>query len=1155
MPKEEVTRKLRAILSADVKGYSLLMADDEAFTVKTLKFYRKVMSAQIVRYKGRVVDTPGDNLLSEFASVVDAVQCAVEIQKILKVKNEDLSSDKRLEFRIGVNIGDVIQDGDSIYGAGVNVAARIEGLADAGGVCISRNAYDHVKDKLSFGYEYLGEHEVKNIKDPVRVYKVLMNPEDAGKLIGDVPTPATKKWVWATGVLALIVIISVVWQVYQKMTEPEFEPARIEEMAFPLPEKPSIAVLPFKNLNDDSSQDYIAVGITENIISALSNISDMFVIASGSTLTYKGKPVKIQHVSEELSVRYVLEGSAQKFGNRVRVNAKLIDATTGHYLWSEKYDRELHDIFALQDEITHKIIVELQVKLTEGEQARVSQKSTTNLEAWNYANRGLAFWLRTSKENNAKAMKLFEKAVELDPNYVWAWVKLAWTHVMAAKPGWSSSPSEHRKKVFEISKNVLILDESDSDVHALLGLSYLMQGEYDKAITEGEKSLVLGPTNAQAHVLLAVSMNAVGRFDDVIRLVKKAMRLHPYYPAYYLQWLGGAYRMTGRYEDALIAYNQLLDRSRNGEYPIIAAHLFLADLYSEFGKENEARTHTAEIIKIEPRFSLEGISKVSTYGYKDPVHLERRLKALRKAGIPDKPPLTIHDKPSIAVLPFDNLSEDPEQGYLADGMTDELIGDLAKIDRIFVISRNSVFTYKGKAINIQQVAKELNVQYVLEGSIQRSGSKVRIRAQLIDGKTDHHLWAESYDGVMDDIFYLQDKISNEIISALKVKLDTGGIEQSKEKETHDIRAYEYFLKGWNHYLLTTKNDFLKAIELFHKALEMDPDYNRVYAALALVYWEGVIQSSGDWLDSLDDHSGVVNKNVVMAQKYLNRSLKDPTPIAYAISSRLLLDKRKYKEAKSQAQKGISLNQSNLSARFSLVDALIFSGQPEQALSQIEEILWLDPINPARAYIALSLAYYCMDNLQKAYEYIEKAKNHNPMIGCDIRAVIYANKGMKDEALTAAVACQPPFWDNIRWRMMSFQFNDKVLAQKVADGLYSAGVPGKASGYYKIFDEYKLNGDEIRNLLFNKKIQTHSYRGDKMFLSFLDNNVCTYTGPKPTEKGAYWIEKDSIWLDMPLLFYGEKCQAEVYRYPDESGEVFGPYFLESSFNVFPFSILE
>jgi adenylate cyclase len=620
-----------------VKGYSRLMGEDEEATIHTLTEYRKIISDQVKQHEGRVVDSPGDNVLAEFASVVDALKCAVDTQKEIAEQNESLPENRKMMFRIGVNLGDVAEEGERIYGDGVNVAARIEGLADPGGICISRSAYDQIRKRLSLGYEYLGEHSVKNIDEPVRVYRVLTAPEYAGRVIGE-KTAAGKKWrrLAYAAVACLIVVAGglIAWNIYLQKSR-RVEPADIEKMAFPLPDKPSIAVLPFKNLSNDPAQDYIAVGITENIISALSNISDMFVIASDSTSTYKGKAVKIQQVSEELGVRYVLEGSAQKSGNRVRVTAQLIDATTGHYLWTEKYDRELQDLFDLQDEITHRIIVELQVKLTEGEQARVSQKSTTNLEAWSYANRGLTIWMHISKENNTKAMELFKQAVELDPNYVWAWVRLAWTHVVAADRGWSQNPSEDFKIFLEISKKVLAMDESNSDVHALLGLAYLLQKEPEKAIAEGEKAIVLGPTNAQAHVLLAVTMNDVGRFDEAIRLVEKAMRLHPYYPAYYLSWLGGGYRMTGRYEDALTVYKQLLDRSQKGEFPAVDAHLYLVELYTEMGREDEARAHAAEIFKIEPGFSLKRIRSINSFDYQDPALLERRLKVLRKAGLSD----------------------------------------------------------------------------------------------------------------------------------------------------------------------------------------------------------------------------------------------------------------------------------------------------------------------------------------------------------------------------------------------------------------------------------------------------------------------------------------------------------------------------------------
>jgi tetratricopeptide (TPR) repeat protein len=429
---------------------------------------------------------------------------------------------------------------------------------------------------------------------------------------------------------------------------------------------------------------------------------------------------------------------------------------------------------------------------------------------------------------------------------------------------------------------------------------------------------------------------------------------------------------------------------------------------------------------------------------------------------------------------------------------------------------------------------------------------VRIRAQLINGKTDHHIWSESYDGVMDNIFDLQDKITGEIVTALKIKFDVGRIGHSKKKETQDVRAYEYFLKGWNHYLRATANDFKKAIHLYEKALEIDPEYSRAYAALALVYWEGVgLGSSGYWLYSMAGPVSAVNQNLVLAVKYLNKAMKFPTSIAYAVSSQILLFKRQYKKAIAQAEKAVSQDPNSLAARFALARALIMFGQPEQALNHIEALLRFDPINPARAFTEFGLAYFCMGNLQAAYEYIERAKIHNLMIGCDVRAVVYASKGMKDDASKAASECQPPYWDKISLRMMYYPFKDKDLAQKFANGLYSTGVFGEASGYPKIYDEYRISEGEIKNLLTNKKVQVF-VSGSTWSLELSDNNVCTYTGLQPTEVGRYWFEKDSIWLDMPQRFYGEKCQANVYKNPDGSWEVGNLYFFVSSFGIFPFS---
>jgi len=528
MPTEdEVTRKLRAILSADVKGYSLLMADDEALTVKTLKSYRKVMSAQIVRHKGRVVDTPGDNLLAEFASVVDAVQCAVEVQKILKKKNKDLPENKRLEFRIGVNIGDVIQDGDNLYGEGVNIAARIEGLADQGGVCISRNAFDHIRNKLNYGYEYLGEHNVKNIETPVRVYKVLMASEDAGKLIGDKPKPVAKNWIWATIVVAMAVMTSVVWLIYQNVAKPDIEPASVEKMAYPLPDKPSIAVLPFINMSDDPNQEYFGDGLAEDLITDLAKISGLLVISRNSTFVYKDKSIGTKQIAENLGARYMLEGSVRKVGDQVRINAQLIDAPTQHHLWAERFDGPLSDIFSLQDKIARKIVASLAVKLTELEQEHVYRKETDNIKAYDALLKGTDLMKRYSPDRTVKAIPYFEEAIKLDPNYSRAYAGLAEAYIFAGIYGGRIVGLSPRECFLRSEHNREISMRNPTYGSYMVNAYFFLpvQRRWEEAIADGERGAALAPKESSALHALGWALIWGGRPEEAADVAGTALRV------------------------------------------------------------------------------------------------------------------------------------------------------------------------------------------------------------------------------------------------------------------------------------------------------------------------------------------------------------------------------------------------------------------------------------------------------------------------------------------------------------------------------------------------------------------------------------------------------------------------------------------------------
>jgi TolB-like protein/class 3 adenylate cyclase len=678
MTTQEVKRKLAAILSADVKGYSRLMGEDEEGTIRTLNAYKEVITGFVQKHQGRVVGTAGDSMLAEFASVVDAVRCAVGIQEELKDRNKELSEDRRMEFRIGVNLGDVVENGDTIYGDGVNIAARLESLAEAGGICISGTAYDQVENKLSLGYQYLGEQTVKNIAKPVRVYRVLMEPGAAGKVIGE-KKAKPRQWQMATMglVIGVIVVVAavVIWKLYtppapkpevapkekvivsqpekvtatvppskevtpkekavpalpEKVTKPtpfpvpKMEVASKEKMAFPLPDKPSIAVLPFVNMSGDPKKDYLSDGITEEIINALSKLPTIFVIARNSTFTYKGKPVKVQQVSEEMGVQYVMEGSVQWSGDRVRITVQLIDALKGHHLFSERYDRELKDIFALQDEISMKALMAMRVALR-GEDARRSEKETKNLDAYLKLQQAWEHIQVVNKDKVALARPLVEEALALDPGYASAYAALANVNIGEVYVGASKSPRESLDRAEELAKKALTLNDSNFYAHTILSLTYIFKKQFDKAISPAEKAVALSPNSAWACFMFGTALFHSERFEEAIPHFKKSLRLSPIPIGQCLNNLAGAYRFLGRYDEAIATFKKLLQLQPD----YLPARASLAATYVMAGREEEARAEAAEVMRIDPQFSLERFAK--TFPFRQAL-VDQLVEAWRKAGL------------------------------------------------------------------------------------------------------------------------------------------------------------------------------------------------------------------------------------------------------------------------------------------------------------------------------------------------------------------------------------------------------------------------------------------------------------------------------------------------------------------------------------------
>jgi adenylate cyclase len=896
-----------------------------------------------------------------------------------------------MEFRIGVNLGDVIEEGERIYGDGVNIAARLEALADPGGICISKTAFDQIETKLPLGYEFLGEQDVKNIPKPVGAYRVLMEPRVtvAEEIEKEKAVPVwRRKAILAGGAaLVLVVIALAVWNFYFR---PSMEPASVERMAFPLPDKPSIAVLPFVNMSEDPKQEYFSDGLTDQIINSLTKLPHLFVIARISTFTYKGKPVKVQKVAEDLGVRYVLEGSVQRSADRVRITAQLIDAITGHHLWSERYDRELKDIFTLQDEITMKIINALQVELTEGEQVRLWQKrSTKNLKAYLKFLEGQSYQYRQTKEDNTRARQLFEEAIALDPGFANAYVSLGYAHWSDARYGWVESRAKSIKIAFEYAQKAIELDDTLDIAYTLIGGIYLLKRQHEKNIAQAERAFVLNPNGAHNNAFMAGALGCSGRWEESIGYAEKAMRLAPFPPVWFYWILGRSYFMTGQYEKAVETFKKAVHVSPD----YLTAHAFLAASLSSLDRRAGAAAEADEVLRINPKFSLDSYAK--TIPYKNKADIERYLAALRKAGLPKSPPLPLPDKPSIAVLPFVNMSGDPEQEFFSDGITEEIITALAKTPKMFVIARTSSFKYKGKEVDVRTVGRELGVRYVLEGSVRKSEDQLRITAQLVDAKTGNHFWAERYDRGLKDIFAIQDEITIKIINALKVELTEGETDRFAAKGTHNLMAYLTFFRGREHWRRQTKEGNISARRLMKEAIALDPEFPSPYALLANTHMMDVFfQTTKSPKQSLKRAEQLLQKAIA-----LDDSLAPP----HALLGFLYTMLRQHDKGVAEGRRAVALNPNGALEHGYLSGILRYSGRCEEAVQMREKSIRLNPFPHGAYFRGLASAYNCVGRYEEAIAACNKALNLNPndLLTHIVLTVAYSLSSRGDEARAEA----------------------------------------------------------------------------------------------------------------------------------------------------------
>jgi TolB-like protein/Tfp pilus assembly protein PilF len=584
---QHAERRLAAILAADVVSYSRLMSADEAGTLAALKVLRRsLFDPKIAEYGGRVVKLMGDGALAEFPSAVHAVQCATEVQQQLAERYADMSGQPQIRFRIGINLGDIIIDGDDIYGDGVNIAARLEGLAEPGSICIASNVYEQLEGKLDIVFEDGGKHQVKNIPRPVHVWR---------------------------------------WRPSGAVAEHAAQHGAVQ----PPSDKPSIAVLPFENMSDDPEQEYFSDGVTEDIITELSRYPDFLVIARNSTFVYKHKRVDLREIAQNLGVQSVLEGSVRRIGKNVRVSAQLIDATTGAHLWAERYDRTLEDIFAVQDEITETIVGALGLALEETRIKRSRRKDPSSLDAYDKTLQAWAHFWRFNKEDNSEARRLAEEAIALDAGYARAHAIVAWTYLMDFTSHWVDDPDRTLAQAYETARKAVTLDDHNAYAFLGLGASENWLGRHDQAIANMRRAIELNPSDADAHATFANVLVFAGCAGEALEELETAMRLNPHYPGSYMQFLGRAYFTQRRYEEAETAFERAV--TVNPGWPW--AHLVLAATRAALGKLEEAEAEVAEARNISPALTLRHAPKA--WPFKNREDFDHVLEMLRKAGLPE----------------------------------------------------------------------------------------------------------------------------------------------------------------------------------------------------------------------------------------------------------------------------------------------------------------------------------------------------------------------------------------------------------------------------------------------------------------------------------------------------------------------------------------
>jgi TolB-like protein/class 3 adenylate cyclase/Flp pilus assembly protein TadD len=629
MATDRLSGTLAVILHADIAGSTALVQEDKELAHERIQDTFRRFSITIEKYQGQVLELRGDALLAEFKRTSDAVSAALSFQIDQICYNDQLEDALRPGVRVGIAMGEVIIADNTVTGAGVVQAQRVEQLADTGGVCITTAIHEALSRRMPINLEDLGEQVLKGFDHPIGVYRVELKsgeslPPPAGMPQDSLLAKSRRRVVVFVTIILIVAGGAAFWS-QSPVPLTQVETASIERMASPLPDKPSIAVLPFNNLSGDSQQEYFVDGLTEDLITDLSQVSGLFVIARNSVFTYKGRAVKVQDVAEDLGVNHVLEGSVRREGDRLRINAQLINAISGHHVWAERFDRDLTDVFALQDEVIKKIVTAMKVELTDAEKGGLEKRYTDSIEAYDLFLKGQRAFFEFTREGNQEARNLYREAVELDPNFARAWANLGWTHARDYQDGWSESPEDSLDTALALARKASKLDPTSSQVRWVLGQVLLFRQEYERALKAVRKAIELSPGNADARILLARILAFSGDPKESIRLIEEAMRINPYFPMQYQMNAGIAYFADGNYIKAESALVEAANRNPGAQ----RVRMWLAATYANAGKLEEAAWELQELMTLNPSFSVKGIER--SIPFRDVTVRDKLVNGLRLA--------------------------------------------------------------------------------------------------------------------------------------------------------------------------------------------------------------------------------------------------------------------------------------------------------------------------------------------------------------------------------------------------------------------------------------------------------------------------------------------------------------------------------------------